>query len=74
MWVLDHTQRILAGEVSQVVKGLLQSVAKRDLSGAKRSTLLGVTHYHPMDFPWSKDGERIGLIRMRRIPEDRRKA
>ena len=45
LWVLDRTHRILAGEVSQVVKGLRQSVTKRDLSGAKRSALLGVADY-----------------------------
>ena len=45
LWVLDRTLRILSGEVSQVVKGLRQSVTKRRFSGSKRSTLLGVAAY-----------------------------
>jgi hypothetical protein len=45
LWVLDRTLRILFGEVSQVVKGLRQSVTKRRLFGAKRKTLLGVANY-----------------------------
>ena len=45
LWVLDRTLRILCGEVGQVVKGLRQSVTKRRLSGARRSTLLGVADY-----------------------------
>ena len=45
LWVLDRALRILSGEVSQVVKGLRQSVTKRQLSGARRSTLLGVAAY-----------------------------
>jgi hypothetical protein len=45
LWVLDRTLRILSGDVSQVVKGLRQSVTKRALSGPKRSTLLGVAAY-----------------------------
>jgi len=40
LWVLDRTLRILFGEVGQVVKGIRQSITKRDLSGPnpKRST------------------------------------
>jgi hypothetical protein len=45
LWVLDRALRILSGEVSQVVKGLRQSVTKRQLSGSKRSSLLGVASY-----------------------------
>jgi hypothetical protein len=45
LWVLDRALRVLSGEVSQVVKGLRQSVTKRQLSGAKRATLLGVAAY-----------------------------
>ncbi len=45
LWVLDRTLRILFGEVSQVVKGIRQSVTKRRLSGAKRKTLCGVANY-----------------------------
>lgn len=45
LWVLDRTLRILSGEVSQVVKGIRQSVTKRQLFGAKRKTLLGVADY-----------------------------
>lgn len=45
LWVLDHTLRILFGEVSQVVKGIRQSVTKRRLSGAKRKTLCGAADY-----------------------------
>jgi hypothetical protein len=45
LWVLDHTLRILFGDVSQVVKGIRQSVTKRGLFGAKRKTLCGVADY-----------------------------
>lgn len=45
LWVMDRTLRILSGEVSQVVKGLRQSVTKRRLFGAKRKTLMGVAGY-----------------------------
>jgi hypothetical protein len=41
-WVLDRTLRILFGDVSQVVKGIRQTVTKRGLIGAKRKTLCGV--------------------------------
>jgi len=37
--------RILEGNVSQVIKGLRQTVTKRTLFGAKRKTLLGVADY-----------------------------
>jgi hypothetical protein len=45
LWVLDRTLRVLGGEVSQVVKGIRQSVTKRRLFGARRKTLLGVAGY-----------------------------
>jgi hypothetical protein len=45
LWVLDRALRILFGEVSQVVKGIRQSVTKRRLFGAKRKTLRGVAAY-----------------------------
>ena len=45
LWVLDRTLRILFGEVSQVVKGIRQSVTKRGFAGAKRKTLCGVANY-----------------------------
>src|SRR5437016_12889906 len=45
LWVLDRTLRILFGEVSQVVKGIRQSVTKRKLLGAKRKTLCSVAGY-----------------------------
>jgi len=45
LWVLDHTLRILFGDVSQVVKGIRQSVTKRRLFGAKRKTLCDVAGY-----------------------------
>src|ERR1700682_368899 len=45
LWVLDRTLRILFGDVSQVVKGIRQSVTKRGLFGAKRKTLCGVADY-----------------------------
>ena len=45
LWVLDRTLRILFGEVSQVVKGIRQSVTKRRLFGAKRKTLCGIADY-----------------------------
>jgi hypothetical protein len=44
-WVLRRTLRILYGQVSQIVKGLRQSVTKGTLSGAKRKTLTGVANY-----------------------------
>jgi hypothetical protein len=45
LWVLDHTLQILFGQVSQVVKGLRQSVTKRKLVGIKRKTLRAVADY-----------------------------
>jgi hypothetical protein len=45
LWVADRALRILFGEVSQVVKGLRQSITKRRLSGAKRKTLSDVANY-----------------------------
>lgn len=45
LWVLDRTLRVLFGEVSQVVKGIRQSITKRSLSGAKRKTLERVANY-----------------------------
>jgi hypothetical protein len=45
LWVLDRALRILFGEVGQVVKGIRQSITKRELSGAKRKTLQGVADY-----------------------------
>jgi len=45
LWVRHRTLRILRGQVSQVVKGLRQSVTKLKLYGAKRKTLLGVAGY-----------------------------
>jgi hypothetical protein len=45
LWVLDRTLRILFGEVSQVVKGIRQSVTKRRMFGAKRKSLRGVANY-----------------------------
>lgn len=44
-WVKVRALRILKGEVSQVVKGLRQSVTKRHLRGPKRKVLLGVAGY-----------------------------
>ena len=45
LWVLDRTLRVLFGDVSQVVKGIRQSVTKRGLFGAKHKTLCGVADY-----------------------------
>ena len=45
LWVLDRALRILFGEVGQVVKGIRQSITKRNLFGAKLKTLLQVTGY-----------------------------
>jgi hypothetical protein len=45
LWVLERTLRILSGSVSQVVKGIRQSVTKRQLSGAPQKTLLSVAAY-----------------------------
>ena len=39
------SQRILEGNVAQVIKGLRQTVTKRRLFGAKRKTLLAVAQY-----------------------------
>lgn len=44
-WVFDRAYRILRGEVSQVIKGLRQSVTKRGLRGEKRKALLSVAGY-----------------------------
>jgi hypothetical protein len=44
LWVLDRSLRLF-GEVSQVVKGIRQSVTKRRMFGAKRKTLSGVANY-----------------------------
>ena len=45
LWVMERTLRVLSGEVSQVMKGIRQSVTKRKLFGPKRKTLLGVAAY-----------------------------
>src|SRR5499427_602181 len=45
LWVLERTLRILFGEVSQVVKGIRQSITKRALSGSKRKTLTEIADY-----------------------------
>jgi hypothetical protein len=45
LWVRIRTLRVLGGRVSQVVKGLRQSVTKLRLRGVKRKTLLGVAGY-----------------------------
>jgi hypothetical protein len=44
-WVKERALRILRGEVSQVVKGLRQSVTKRGLKGQKAKILEQVTGY-----------------------------
>jgi hypothetical protein len=43
--VLERALRILSGEVSQVIKGLRQSITKRRLSGAPQKTLQAVARY-----------------------------
>jgi hypothetical protein len=45
-WVRERALRILKGAVSQVVKGLRQSVTKRGLRGEARKTLLQVARYY----------------------------
>ena len=45
LWVLNRTLRILFGEVGQVVKGIRQSITKRNLSASKRKTLNEVANY-----------------------------
>jgi len=45
LWVLERTLRILDGEVSQVVKGIRQSITKRRLSGAQQKSLQAVAGY-----------------------------
>ncbi|MGH2747145.1 MAG: ISKra4 family transposase [Actinomycetota bacterium] len=44
-FVAERALRILRGEVSQVVKGLRQTVTKRRLQGHRRKTLLDVAAY-----------------------------
>jgi len=44
-WVRVRALRILQGDVSQVVKGLRQTVTKRKLRGVKRATLVRVAKY-----------------------------
>ncbi len=44
-WVKERALRILKGGVSQLVKGLRQTVTKRRLRGPRRKTLLGVAGY-----------------------------
>jgi hypothetical protein len=44
-WVKERALRILRGEVSQVVKGLRQSVTKRGLRGPRRATVLKAAAY-----------------------------
>lgn len=45
LWVLERTLRILDGGVSQVIKGLRQSITKRRLSGTHQKTLQAVAGY-----------------------------
>jgi len=45
VWVLDRAPCESCCEVSQVVKGIRQSVTKRRIFGAKRKTLRGVANY-----------------------------
>jgi len=45
-FVRERALRILSGQVSQVVKGLRQTVTKRRLGGEKAKTVLGVTNYY----------------------------
>lgn len=45
-FVYERTERILNGQVSQVVKGLRQMVTKRRLRGTKAKTLLNVAGYY----------------------------
>jgi len=44
-YVRERTLRILRGGVSQVVKGLRQTVTKRDIKGTKKEKLCGVANY-----------------------------
>ena len=44
-WVHMRALKILYGEVSQVVKGLRQTVTKRRLRGERRKTLVAVARY-----------------------------
>ena len=45
LWVIDRALKVLFGEVSQVVRGIRQSITKRGLSGPKRKTLNGIANY-----------------------------
>jgi len=44
-WVRKHALMLLQGKVSQVVKGIRQSVTKRKLSGKKKKKVLGAANY-----------------------------
>jgi len=44
-WVRSHALMILCGQVSQVVKGMRQSVTKRKLRGSRRKTILDAAGY-----------------------------
>jgi len=44
-WVRLRAERVLQGSVSQIVKGLRQSVTKLKLGGSKRTTLTNVAGY-----------------------------
>jgi hypothetical protein len=56
--------RTLEGHVSQVIKGLRQTVTKRKLFGAKRKTLLGVADY----FHHNRDRMRYNEYLARGLP------
>jgi len=44
-WVKQHALMILRGEVSQVVKGMRQSVTKRKIKGAKKKAIMTAAAY-----------------------------
>jgi hypothetical protein len=44
-WVRERALRILRGEVSQVVKGMRQTVTKRGLTGKAKKVVLGAASY-----------------------------
>jgi len=44
-WARKQTLQILKGKVSEVVRGLRQSVTKRDLEGDLQKQLLGISNY-----------------------------
>ena len=72
-FVRDRAERILTGQVSQVVKGLRQMVTKRGLKGEKAKTVRDVANYYyanrermlrPLPQQGLADRQRLGRRRV----------